>query len=132
VGRPEAKLRSFDAAHRLAAFVKQTAEEIAAQHADGDLQGDGGEGTSYEPTEQEKAEIERHAQRTFRVILEFAGSDLKLLEQAKAFVARTFGARALESGMKAEMARRIQDRVIELINQWQNEVTRPLDIDLSA
>ena len=134
-GRPEvtAEMRTVGDVQRLAGFLRTTAEEVAAEEAG--TQGEGsGAGTGGDLEGGVMAmmtQVERHAERVFRSILEFAGDDRKLLEQARGFVNKVFE-EFRERQPEPMMARLTHERVIDLIEARLRGMDENQEVDFSA
>lgn len=127
------EMRTVGDVQRLANFLRASAEEVATGEAGTDGEGSGG-GPGADPdgsVAQMVNQAEKHAEKVFRSILDFAGEDRKLLEQARGFVNKVFE----EISQKAPepmLARLTQERVIELIERRLRDMAENVDVDFSA
>lgn len=133
--RPSAEheMRTVGDIQRLAGFLRASAEELAAGGAGTEGEGGGsGPGADLEGSVVHLInQAERHAEKVFASILDFAGEDRKLLEQAKGFVNKVFE-EISEKSPEPMLARLTHERVIELIDRRLQEMTENKDVDFSA
>lgn len=129
----EHEMRTVGDVQRLANFLRATAEETAAGEAGTEGEGGGsGPGADLEGgVAQMVNQAEKHAEKVFRSILDFAGEDRKLLEQARGFVNKVFE-EISEKTPEPMLARLTQERVIELIERRLREMNENVDVDFSA
>lgn len=130
-GEPE--MRTVGDVQRLAGFLRAAAEEVASGEAGTEGEGGGsGPGPDLEGgVAQMVNQAERHAEKVFRSILDFAGEDRKLLEQAKGYVNKVFE-EFTEKAPEPMLARLTHERVIDLIEARLREMNENVDVDFSA
>ncbi|MBM3276244.1 MAG: hypothetical protein FJZ00_13910 [Candidatus Sericytochromatia bacterium] len=132
--KAEPEMRTVGDTQRLAGFLKATAEELASAGESGTDGEDGGSGTGPDldgGLSQMLNRVEKHAERIFRSILDFAGEDRRLLEQAKGFVQKVFE-EFRERSPEPMLAKLTHQRVIDLIEARLREAADNTDIDFSA
>lgn len=133
--RPSAEheMRTVGDIQRLAGFLRASAEELASFEAGTEGEGSGsGPGADLEGSVVHLInQAERHAEKVFASILDFAGEDRKLLEQAKGFVNKVFE-EISEKSPAPMLARLTHERVIELIDRRLQEMAENRDVDFSA
>ncbi|MBM3271178.1 MAG: hypothetical protein FJZ01_26395 [Candidatus Sericytochromatia bacterium] len=128
----EPKMRTVGDAQRLAGFLRATADDLAASEAGTEGDGGPGQGADYGGSlPQIVTQVEKHAERIFRSILEYAGDDRRLLEQAKGYVAKVFE-EFRERDPEPMLARMTHDRVIDLIEARLRDMREDGDVDFSA
>ncbi|MBU6428184.1 MAG: hypothetical protein KGR26_04190 [Cyanobacteria bacterium REEB65] len=87
---PGQDFRSIGDVQQLVASVKSTAEDTAGQLQSG-ADGEGGGGSPNDGGEsQVLAAVNKNADKVFQAVMQYAGDDPKLLQQAKAMVTKVF------------------------------------------
>ncbi len=128
----EPQLRTVGDAQRLAGFLRATADELATSEAGTEGDGGPGQGGDFAPSVTHMVtQAEKHAERIFRSILDYAGDDRRLLEQAKGFVAKVFE-EFRDREPEPMLARITHERVIDLIEARLREMAENKDVDFSA
>ncbi len=130
----EHEMRTVGDMQRLAGFLRASAEEVAAEESGTEGEGGGGgPGADGDGGSVAKmiSQVERHAEKVFSSILDFAGEDRKLLEQAKGYVNKVFEGLS-EKSSEPMLARLTHQRVIDLIEARLRDMDENKDIDFSA
>lgn len=131
------EVRTVADLQKLVSFVKNAAEIIvAAEEPDTEdvgTKGDGGgnSGPYDQGVPKMVLQVEKHAEKIFRSIIEYAGDDRKLLENARGMVSRVFGEYQANDPPPL-MAMMTRDRVLDLIEQRLREMQSVKDVDFSA
>jgi hypothetical protein len=111
---------------------RATAEELASSETGTEGEGGTDGGADFGGSvAQVVTQAEKHAERIFRSILDYAGDDRRLLEQAKGFVAKVFE-EFRDRAPEPMLAKITHDRVIDMIEARLRDMGDTEDVDVSA